>query len=506
MAFEDQNIGEIEVTSRQQTNVFYPRCVVRIEAIFVQAIGEERFTGWECVPRSVEWGRNNPRAADTCRITLNYRDFPIDPRMLSAAHVQVYAADVRGHRNELPLTTETLRFQGFVDVPESTLSDDVAQVTFDCRDYTSLYLNRPWRRVADEVGATDNNDGTVTKTEKKSRIRIPKNVTLEKFIEQIREKIRPPGASSIESPPTIFERQDVKSGIVAKRVGRTDLSMRQNDTAWDVLTLVCELFGQVPVWDLDPNIGPVLRIRTPAEDGRNFASVRFGQNIKRLTFKRNLQAPERKAIRLIIWNPRTGRAVEGLWPKAGNAAGERIKKPKKKQKQPTSEDKDEKTLSENAKRVSTKRITSELKRVQYILEGDFGQAEATNIARTMYEEQAQNRIMGSVEMADMIDLTGGDVLALANGDRLAVELGAEAIFGTSHLEDTEAIAFLSNPARPNSLPEDIARIIVQSTRAVEELTMQFFVLEASHKWDSSEGYSVEISFTDFLFDKVETAR
>lgn len=490
MPFDDE---PLEIVVRSEIGqVYYPRCVVRIEAIFVSAVGEDRFTGWDCVPEAASWSRNNPREADTARITLEYRDFPIDPRMISAAHVQIYCVDAGNDTNPVAMTPENLRFQGFVDVPESTLSDDVAEVTFDCRDYTALYLNRSWRRVATEEGVTDLGDGKVSFVGKKrkSRIKIPRNVTLGKFVEQIREKIRPPGASAIESPPTVFDRPDVAKGIVANRIGRTDLTMRSGDTAWDVLTMVCEWFGQVPVWDLDPEEGPVLRIRTPAADGRRLVNLKYGQNITRLRFKRNLQAPEQKAIRIIIWNPRTGEAVEGLYPKAGDAAGE------------VQRTKNTKALSEGAKRVS-RTVTSERKRIQYVLEGDFTQEEATEIAKTMYDEQAQGRITGSIETVDMIGSWSGNLLDLANGDRVVIDLGSETFTGISHLTPEAAAAALSDPTVPNSFPPDIAQVIVEAYRAVEELDIEFFVLEAAHSWDNSEGYKVEIHFTDFLFDKVE---
>lgn len=471
--------------------VYYPRCVIRIEAIFVQAVGEERFTGWECVPSEVVWNNNNAREADTARITLSYRDFPIDPRMLSAAHVQVFVVDARYDTSTVPTTPENLRFQGFVDVPESSLGEDDATVVFDCRDYTALYLNRSWRRVADEEGVSKVIDeNTVETTERKSRIKIPANVTLRKFIEDIREKIRPPGTEKIESPPTVFDREEVGDGIVAKRVGKTDLTMSDNDTAWDVLTMVCEWFGQLPVWTIDPKIGPVLRIRTPAADSRNVLELKYGRNVQDVTFRRNLQAPEKKGIRLIIWNPRTGKAVDGLFPSAGRAAGEVQTKSN--------------TLGENAKRVDRTRVQSEIKRIQYILEGDFTQQEANELAEVLYNEQAQGRIEGSIETVDMVDTFDGDLLGVSNGDRLIIDLGAETFTGISHLTPEAAAAYLSDPTKPNSFPADIAQVIVEAYRSVQELDIEFFVTEAEHTWNAEDGYRAKISFTDFLLDKTRS--
>lgn len=464
---------------------YFPRCVVILEALFDQQVGSVRPATLTVIPRRVEWQRNSPRRADRLTVTVSYRDFPLDPRLLSAVHVRVYAADVESEQGRVELSPANLRFQGFADVPETTLGMDDAEVKFECRDYTALYLNRSWRRVADEQ--------PITATNKRSRIRIPRGQTLQQFVAMVRDRLAPrdaannPIQNSIEPPPTVFDVPEVRFLRVDKRAAKQNLAMRERDSAWDVLTVVCQWFAQLPVWDIDPVLGPVLRIRSASATGRSRAELQFGSNIERLAFRRNLQAPERKAVRIIAWNPRSGEIVEGVFPRLGLAAGET----------PT-------TLDENAKQTST-RSRSELKRVQYVFEGDFTQADVTTMAELMYLEQAQGRIMGEVETREMVGSQGQNLLDLANGDRLILDIGPQTLVGVDHLSTTEAAAFLSNPRRSNSLSPEVALALVEAYRQVEQLAIEFFVLEAVHTWDHNEGYKLKVTFTDFLLDQVRAA-
>jgi len=479
--------------------IYYPRCVVALEVVFDKDVPKRNYT-FLATPRSVEWKRNAPRKADQAKIVLNYRDFPLDPRLLSAVHVQVYAVDAKHPTTQVALTTQNLRFQGYVDVPESTLSDSDSEVQLECSDYTRLYLNRSWRRVADEL--------PVGKSNRKSEIRIPRGQTLEQFVEAVRAKVRPPGDDGSGLPPTVFETPDVGRLSVSKRAAKNNLAMRDADTAWDVLTMVCEWFAQIPSWDIDPEQGPVLRIRPASSFSSVRAHIPYGSRVKRLQFRRNLQAPERKAIRLLAWNPRTAEVVEGLWPRLGLAQGETVKKSGS-----SNADPDQirpegaaavPVIDENAKQRS--KATSDLKRVQHVLEGDYTEKDLTDMAQLMYEEQAQGRVKGNLETIHMDGEFDTNLLDMSNGDRLVVRLGPEFVAGPYHQSTSEAAAWLSNPHKPNALPREVAEVLMSAHAQVADLDVEFFVLDANHTWDSEIGYRLEIQFTDFLLDQVTRAK
>ena len=460
--------------------LFFPRCIVRLTTLFDDAVGATIAPVWTAVPVNVSIERNNARVADKARIEIHYRDYPLDARMVSAIHVQVYMGDVGRASAQLELTPRNLVFQGYVDTPETVLGEDEGFVTLECRDYTALYAGRSWRRVADEERVFTSKG----KATRQTRLSLPRGITLGTFIEQIRERIRPPEAADIESPPTVFDTPEVATRPLNKIAAKNYLIMRNEDTAWDVLTMVCEWYGQLPVWDLDEDLGPVLRIRTPAARGAAVAELDYGRDISKLMLNRNLLAPERRAIRLLAWNPRTKENLEAVFPPPGQASGE--------------------TLGENGTPVSGD-VVYEDKRVQYIVEGDYDIQLLEDIAKILYAEQAQGRIVGEVETFEMQDVRGTNLVRLANGDRLITRIGPNTLQGIESMRLGEAVNYLSDPDRANSLPRDVAQPLVEAYRAVKELQTEFFITDVELTWDALEGYQMLIRFSDFLLDEVEAA-
>jgi len=62
----------------------------------------------------------------------------------------------------------------------------------------------------------------------------------------------------------------------------------------------------------------------------------------------------------------------------------------------------------------------------------------------------------------------------------------------------EAIAFLSNPTRPNSLNPVAAQALVTAWTTAGQLAVSFYVREVSHTWHREDGYTMRASFNNFL--------
>ena len=112
--------------------------------------------------------RNGIRDADTCQITLDFRDVPIDPRIVRSALVTVTMGTVtadeykrgvvdgearqsdgmltsiveRTADEELRFSGSRTRFVGFVDDWVASFSEDEDVITLDCRDLTALLLTQ----------------------------------------------------------------------------------------------------------------------------------------------------------------------------------------------------------------------------------------------------------------------------------------------------------------------------------------------------------------------------
>ena len=258
-------------------------------------------------PRKVAVRRNAARKADECEIELNYRDFPIDPRMVSAIHVAVSMGDT-----DSPFSSKAfMRFIGYVDTPEIELDRAHGSLHLTGRDYTRLALDTPWRQVANEAPVYDK-DGKATT---KSKIRIRRGMTLGTFVTEWVKRMDVAVPSAVSQPEVLFESRAYEGLPLDKVATGSILAMQNGDTAWDVLLLVCEWYGLLPMWSLDPVLGAVLLIRSASAATNRRASFAWGRNVTEFKLSKNLQAPERKQVRIVAYNPRLGRAIAADYPK-----------------------------------------------------------------------------------------------------------------------------------------------------------------------------------------------
>lgn len=446
-------------------SVFTPRVRIVVQALFDDRVTSVDGAAFELTsPRRVEIQRNAARKADKCTITFAYRDMPLDPRLFSSLHVAVFMAD----EDLVPATPPNLRFIGIGDAPESTLNMAEGTIRIECRDYTALALDRPWRRVADaeRIGET-----------KKTRIRIRAGQTLGQFATEWKRRIQPDGAdTSVSIAPLVFEDPVLATLRLDRVASGSLLAMGKNDTAWDVLTRVCEWFALVPVWELDPVIGPVLRIRTPSSRTGRAARLSFGRDATELRIARNLQGPDLKQVRIVAWNPQLARAFAADFPT--DVATLR-------------------RLDEGGASTPTDR-TVNARRVQYNLYGDYDLALVRQIARTVYEDQARRRLTGTIRTRQMVDADDRDILSLGNGDVLTTQIQPTTVHGLDNLSVTQIAQRLADPRRPNALPPDAAQAVAQNYARMRQLAVDFYVTEASHVWDHRDGYAATINFSDFI--------
>lgn len=115
---------------------------------------------------------NDHNHADTCRIGAAWRDTGVDPRVLSAARVQVYVGEADVNNNWTP-TRNDLRFVGSMIRPSRSAGEEQPfDVDLEFHDYTSFFLNQrnfspegipaltdtlsqAWAKICDYVGYYD---------------------------------------------------------------------------------------------------------------------------------------------------------------------------------------------------------------------------------------------------------------------------------------------------------------------------------------------------------------
>jgi hypothetical protein len=434
--------------------IYYPRCVVVLSCLFDDQVGGPGTPAtFPAIPLSVEVNRNSARKADTCRLELDYRDFPLDPRIVQDIIVEVHMEDVRdGTAPLVPLRTN-LRFIGRVDVPSTELGSNSQTVSMEARDYTGIWLDFRWPQ-------TESVEGVDFPT-----LPTPPGITLQAVVELMKARVTP------VLGPVVFTDPKAAASDVYLRTGRTTFISEDDDTAWDVLSALCDLWGLVPVFELD-----VLTIRTPTEPSTRSALLIYGQNVESLKFSRNLKQNKRKQVLIKCWNPVLGVAIDAEWPLPTHPDYNLVSR-----------------LSEAKVPVQT------VQRVQYHIEGNYTDIDLSQIAQRVYTELSQNQVEGELETREMRDLIFGDsLLGLANGDLLICKLGTEDLASIASMSAAQAIAFLADFAKPGRMNPAAALALVDAWTAAQALSIKFYITETTHRWDRDEGYQLTVRFRDFV--------
>jgi len=121
-------------------------------------------------PYSVRLEQNDFNKADSCKVTCDWNDTALDPRMLDDAIMRVYIGDCDANGVFRP-TVSNFRFVGHVrNVERKNDSDGPSTLTLEALDYTSSFINRKpfpasgipeyslnldeaWRKICSQVPA-----------------------------------------------------------------------------------------------------------------------------------------------------------------------------------------------------------------------------------------------------------------------------------------------------------------------------------------------------------------
>lgn len=436
--------------------IYYPRCVVVLDCLFDDQVPASpgQYATFTAIPRSVEVRRNSARKADECTVELDYRDFPIDTRLLKDMIISVHIDDTIF--NDIPMypIRFNLRFIGRVDEPSTELGPSMQTVKLAARDYTGIWLDYRWPQAIKPPG------GKATPT-----LPTPPGTTLGALVELMRVAVTP------LILPAVFTDPAAAALDVHLRTGRLVFASKDDDSAWDVLSALCELFGLVPVFDLD-----VLTIRTPTFASARSALMIYGQNVETLRFSRDLKQARSKQVKIVAWNPILGVSSEASYPLPGTPDYSLVT------------------------RLSEAKVPKQtIEQIQYNVEGTYLPPELALLAQRVWTELAQGQVMGELETKEMSDLIFGDsLLDLANGDLLICKLGTEDLASIASMSAAEAIAFLVDPTKPGAMNPAAALALVNAWQAAQALSITFYVLETAHKWDRDTGYQLTVRFRDFI--------
>lgn len=429
---------------------YYPRCAVAITLLMEDwGTGASTTYTLTVVPRQVEILRNDHRTADTCTITLDFRDFPFDPRTFAAGIVQVALADVGAPDGTIDVDA-SLQFAGVIDTPKSTRAEDGATVTLECRDFTAYFLDHMWASGA-------------------IKIDVPLVDVLAAIVAEV------PGADGLQQGFS----NGLSSLTLSDVFGRTVYCPQPKDDAWTILCDLCGRVGAVPVVSAD-----MLLILTPADFGvdRNAfmqsgavtplsVTMAYGSNVRSLGYLRRFKEARTLQVEVRAWDEAKRKVTTARYPTSAVVTKRRVSASG--------------TVKEDAAPI-----------LPFYVSGAYTDAQLAEVAERVWTEAARQEIEITLETMDLADLDGAGLPSVGNGTRLTVDIQPSIAADIASESQAEAIARLTSGDR--ALAVDVATAFVAGFQSANNLAVQFYVREARHSWGRDEGYKVSMTAINYI--------
>ena len=398
---------------------------------------------------------NDHNHADTLRLSVEWRDAGVDPRLLSNATCDFYLGQADDTGRWQP-TRADLRFVGVATkIARLAQADEGFHVEIELHDYTRFFLK------AKPFGTTGIPDYSQTLDEAWRRI-----VSQTPGAEALADRLRLQGLTSYPILGTAVASRFAKLGKVPTKPG-TD--------AWAVWQQCVGMLGLISYVRLDEVIVTTSTDYYTASDPPRLI---WGRNLLALAESRDADRAG-QGVGITSFDPLTGTTLEALWPPVGD---ERVKK----------------------KRASAKKAGEEAALRQAEERDYFAYPEVTDpdalltVAQRVYEERSRQELEGSLRTAEMrVSTLQGedfDLITLAAGDVVRVEF-EEA--------DKERLAAMKSTAErteylvARGYSEDAADLIARNVEDLGRLAPNFFVKRVMTMLstdDDAGEFSVEVTF------------
>lgn len=485
------------------------------------------------VPKTCSVELPGYRQAGKFSLTLEFKDFPIDPRVLRAVDVEIHLGSVPADKFGAGITSnpelgkkrssvidtrtqggtvneDTLALSGLADVISCEHSDSASTIYMDGRDYRGILLDTP--ALGDMIA------------------NLKLGQTIDSVVEQI-VKYHPLLKTQFNAQnlkidfkkdewggklPRVANDSDLIRPLMKAEGGQANMPMKGDSDKvnfWDLITQFCYLVGAVPYF-----AGRKLWIRrarslydrinagtpgnsTPFTDGKRRTiktvsgteelAVRrlvYGSDIYNFKLERKLCGTgKRPVVMAVSQDPGSGnkgfmsRVITARWPE---------------KKQATSV-----TATGEASQEEILRIP---------VPGIKNKDRLKEIAHDIYEEIGRGELSGAVSTRNLSSFGGTnqdvDLLHLRPGDAIELVTAANTVVGTrppviSELTAHNARSFEDEvDALTKRLGDaNLARVIVATSRnSIQELQRIFRVKEVKFSWDASSGVGIDFDFQNYV--------
>lgn len=478
---------------------------------------------FDVLPQAVTVERNAMKDADTAKLTLDFRDVPIDPRIVRACFVSValgavsadeYEAGMAGRRREdgslrslvqrepgqeLRLDSTT-RFTGFVDEWETRFTEDGDTVELRCRDVSAVLRDQRFYAQDGRAQSIDLNQPIADGVQQLVN-QFPSTRGIQVVFGTPTDPADPLNVLTPDFGPTpsgIMPRlRRSKKGKVARATAKVS-----NQSVWDHLTDVVLRLGLVPV--LRGFTLYLLEPRVLFADLTGSRRMVWGRNVKTLRFARKLGGAKSDTIEVRSPDPTIGRTRWARYPVLkGEPSSGILGQPGSPQPTTTRASNIGPTgKADETVRVMSVPAVSDLATLERVAENVFNE-----IGRQEIEGELETDDLDSFESPEELDL-----LRLLPGEPVQVLVAspiesagplspavAKETRSSSNLQELQAqsVAARTDYLTGLGLNRQTAERLAVAQEKVR-LVSTFRASRVSLMWDVEDGVSVGIQFYNFI--------
>lgn len=507
------------------------------------------------VPISAEVELPGYIQAGTFRLTLPWRDLPIDPRLIRACGVEIYLGTVSSNdfssgiggalnngarRSTVQLVPDNLLLIGAVDDYSSSFSGSSSTITLSGRDlrgvlhdspanpalFTHLKLDQPINKVVEQILA-------------KHPLSAKTKITVSADPKEWSDPAE--GPQLLSGAPVLAQRvvpsPATKDNVTAVRVsvgshGAPGGQVRSTPAGgsgqlsyWDLITRYCYLVGAIPyfkgeallirpaksLYDLtkpgvergnnSPFAGGAPRSVKTGDPEKttniNFRRMVYGRDIDELHYERKQGGIKNRTIECISINTsaktRDQRLLIGRWGPNGNKA-------------PTSSKKGKTSVSPSG-------AQSEAETLRIPTPGYKDQKTLENIAHGIYQAVARGELGGSCSTKNLASFGGDgsdpDLLGIRPGDPVEFLVDTRRLSTNSPLVSEYTDSYRRSPAEQeadiatrlggNAAAKQVARAIVASSQGkLLALQTVFRTNNVKYNWSTTQGIGISFDFQNYI--------
>lgn len=428
------------------------------------------------IPKKVRVFINSYREADKFSCELDFKSFPFDPRSIRALGVKIYMENMSEKLSQgvgfealqiAPDDDKNLRFTGFADEETLVMNDTTQMVSFEGRDFTSLFIDRPY---VDKNGQRPPID-----------LSQPIDVVFRKILAGLEEAKRMTVVNETgeKTLPTLSSIAPDFQDVLAGKKGT-----HKADKYWDVMQDIADRAGLIVYVYLDKLVISKPRVLYSGSKKKQFV---YGLNLRSLEFKRKLGRMKGFNVEvrsMDFLNKSVGRVK--VPEEASDAWIAKMGIPKAPVKIP---------------RVNSTGVTEETAAPYYVFtipdidsSTEAGRKHMVSIAEGVYESVSRQEIEGELETRDMLISEDGkpfDVTKIKNGTPVEIYISKDDLHEVTNMSDQgKRAAYLKAHGYAPKVADALASTLGKF--------MNVFYTRAAELGIDEKGFTCKLQFINFL--------